>query len=109
MKIKRFNVIMAGILLCGGCMFCKSEATGGDLNITFGGGHWTPCIDAHPSRSGDFRFGVVIDSREVFLTGDGFKEYNRIARHGYPASVHADTRGGRFSTPTPKQFFIGRP
>ena len=91
------------------CVFCGSEKTGGDLNIGFAGGHWTPRIDAHPSRSGDFQHGVVISSEEVFLTRDGLKEYNKINSTGYQAYIFEDTRGGFFSTPTPGQYFTGRP
>lgn len=97
------------LLLNTGCFQCESDITGGNLNIGFSGSHWTPRIDAHPYKAGDFQFEVNIDSQRIYLTEDGFIEFSKLNKSGYKAYIFKDTKGGYFSIPTPEQFYTGKP
>ncbi len=101
------------LLVAGGLLWYRlnraSHTTGGDLCVSFAGSHWTPCIDAHPVRSGDFQHAATVDGREIFLTREGKAKFDEIAKDGYPAHVLQDSKGGRFKMATPKQYYVGQP
>lgn len=97
------------LLLNIGCWQCESDITGGNLNIGFSGSQWTPRIDAHPEKTGDFQFEANIDSQKIYLTEDGFREFRKLKKSGYKAYMFEDTKGGFFTVPTPEQFYTGKP
>jgi len=102
-------ILSTFLLLSTGCFQCESDITGGNLNIGFSGSHWTPRIDAHPEKTGDFQFEANIDSQKIYLTEDGFREFSKLNKSGYKAYMFEDTKGGFFTVPTPEQFYTGKP